>query len=1289
MNNQDNLFLVVKNDITFDTLLAQAKAVIEQQSGQCWNDTGENDPGITLLEACCYGASDLAYRHSLPLRDLLTLEENKQKSGDGIFPQEFGPQQMLTCGPVTAEDYRRALLDLRSNDTVNGYFFFIDALLIHEPSDQRYKYWYNKKERKYSFTQNRYSNNQQLTLRGNYWLYLIPSRETENDKTQAQKNLEDFLKDNRNLGESVSKIIWLEPIDLKLQIDIQLDDDAKDIADIFAKVYMTTEQMVLERPLRYTTQDMIEKGYNNEQIFEGPYLRHGWIPKLPQTKDYTHPTVLNLSPLVNQLLAIKGVKNVTQFTLGEHDEKISKLSNDNWSWEIKLGYYPRLWGEDPLESIILPNSPLTITTKGGVKAVVTKQQVEEKIIADPLIDTKPELLNWGKHRKVLDYYPVSNKLPACYELQANPHQQVQLHQFMLPFEQMLANGCAELALLPKLLAFKQREDIVHGAQLPFKTNTVSQKIYQNIESNLKEKIDSDSQIDNKGDNQNYKKELKILDYLLRYFGVQRATIPIKPNLKDTDYKDFLSTQREYLAQQPDLAYQRNNIRIDKVSALQKRIAARLGLGGECFSEKPKLDKLPFYLIEHRQLLPVKPDEKFNENQTPTNLEIQDDQVKITQSDTENQIKQGQVINLTFNESDEYGDLTEFTLLNQMITEVAGNTFTLNINNSSDLKDNKDKIKAAFDQDKLNWCNSPVWMEDMDYQLDYASEPPSHNTENERWITISDQSHFPSMIEKNDEITLTIKFDYKLSTHIEKLDRSKRQILLRRKPDSKNNFPPKEISSLYFWYIDRLDGENELVYSDETSSHSEKDECWITVNDEIYFQNILNNIKDNKEVTLKIKSDDKLNTYIEEFNHENKQILLKRKKSSKNHFPLKETASLYFLKGNYSQEKNELIYASEPPSKNSEKDEYWITISNEVHFKRIFESSILTITFDYKLIIGIKEFNKDKSKILIEKKPGSKYNFPKNEEASMYLWHIDEYDRGIELVYADESFENSKKDECWITISDKDSFKIIYDDRIKEITLKFKPDYKLKAYIKKLDYDNKRMLLRRKPDSKSNFPQKEIVSLYSWSIFDPREENKLVYASDTTSDSEEDECWITIDDEEYLGEISRYYKEKREVILDIRSDYTLSTQIEKFDPIKRHILLKKESDSTNNFPKKEVASLYRWHLSGKRYAQADHFSFVVSVVLNRELIGSGPVDLYKLESWVKSGILAELPAHISLVIHWLSPEDFKKFATTYKLWQNNGAPLGDQAYKILETLTLGKQPSASADTSTLFAPPPAE
>ncbi|ERT10673.1 hypothetical protein [Photorhabdus temperata] len=922
MNNQDALFPIVKDDITFDALLTQAKTVIEQQSGQCWSNTSENDPGITLLETCCYGASDLAYRHSLPLKDLLTPKKEEQTSDDGIFPKEFGPQQILTCGPITTEDYRRALLDLHSSDTANeiseGYFFFNDVQLIREPDNQRYEYWYNKEKREYSFKNS--GSDSQLALRGNYWLYLLPSRETEDNKTLAQERLKAFLKDNRNLGESVSNIIWLKPTDFLLQIDIELDDDVKDIADIFAKVYMTAEQMVLAKPLRYTTQVMKVQGYSNEEIFSGPYLHHGWIPALPQAKDYTDSTILNLSHLVNRLLAIKGIQSVTRLALANHDKTITPLPDDNWSWKIAQGYYPRLWGNDPLALITSANSPLTIIAKGGVKIGVSKQDIEKQLITEPLINTQPELLHWGKYRKVLDYYPVSNKLPACYGLQTSKPtpQQVQLHQFMLPFEQMLANGCAELALLPKLLAFKQRGETVYGVQWPFKADTVSQQAHQSIEADLIAKLNNDSQIHyDKGNNKdkNYAKELTILDYLLGYFGTHRAARPLTLNTLD-----FLNTQRGYLAQQPELTYQRNNIRIDKVSALQKRIAARLGLGGECFSDTPDLAELPFYLIEHRQLLPIKPDTTFDIEQKPDSLEIEDDQLKITQKNSADRLLQGQVINLIIIEDDR-----EFTLRGQMITEVTGDTFSLGIRNSTDLEHNLHRVQQAFDDGKLRWQNSPVWLEDMDYQLVYADETYKNVTEDERWITSSTQSPFPAMIKVDDEITL----------------------------------------------------------------------------------------------------------------------------------------------------------------------KYVITPAG---------------------------------------------------------------------------------------------------------------------------------------------PSQKILA--------------------------------------------------RAVRTEPRSEYELKARVIKFDRIKGKILIKRNKDSQNNFPLEAEAWRYRWYFSSEEYAAADRFSFVVSVVINRQLIENEHVDPYKLESWVKTEILAEFPAHISMIIHWLSEEHFEDFASTYKRWQNNDAPLGDEAYHILETLTLGRLPSAATGIGSM-------
>lgn len=157
MSNPDTLFLLVKEDIHFDRLLNQAHQVVEDQAGKLWTDTAEHDPGMTILEGICYGASDLAYRHTLPLQDLLTPALSEPQKG--IFPREFGPHRALTCGPITADDYRKALLDLHSNDWPvenaghGGDFLFRNVQLVREPEAERYAYWYDSEKREYSFVE--------------------------------------------------------------------------------------------------------------------------------------------------------------------------------------------------------------------------------------------------------------------------------------------------------------------------------------------------------------------------------------------------------------------------------------------------------------------------------------------------------------------------------------------------------------------------------------------------------------------------------------------------------------------------------------------------------------------------------------------------------------------------------------------------------------------------------------------------------------------------------------------------------------------------------------------------------------------------------------------------------------------------------------------------------------------------------------------------------------------------------------------------------------------------------
>ncbi|MCK8564878.1 hypothetical protein LNQ45_09010 [Yersinia ruckeri] len=929
MSNPDTLFLLVKEDIHFDRLLNQAHQVVEDQAGKLWTDTAEHDPGMTILEGICYGASDLAYRHTLPLQDLLTPALSEPQKG--IFPREFGPHRALTCGPITADDYRKALLDLHSNDWPvenaghEGDFLFRNVQLVREPEAERYAYWYDSEKREYSFVET--DKAKKLTLRGNYWLYLEPTRHTQLDTAAAQEQLSAFLMENRNIGEAVSQINWLEPVDFPLLLDIELGDDTQNIASIFANVYSAVEQFMMPRALRYSTGTLQQRGMSHDDIFDGPQLKYGWIPELAPNRDYTQGVTLNLSRLVNVLLGIDGIKNITRMVLGESYDKnkITPIADDTWSWRIAAGCYPRLWGADPIHLLAQQDGPLRVIAKGGISVSVSEKDIIKRLPPVEMIQNTPVILHYGQHRDVGSYHPVSDTLPPCYQLQQSLQtlsepdrlRVLALHQFMLPFEQLLANGCQQLAMLPQLLAF-QREGIrVWGAQWPFKSGSVNDEAHKDYVAELKEWQEEIAQ--------DTEQELNIINYLLGYFATQRA-----PRTFTTNASEFLAVQQGYLSQQTVLTYHRDNIRIDQVSSLQKRIAARMGLGKELFKPQPDLSQLPFYLIEHRALLPIKPNADFDTEQTPDSVQIQDDENKqphlvINQSGIGNKLTPGQVVNLTLYEG-QAGE-NKFILRGQMIAKIEADSIWLNMSNSVQLAHNIDRVMAAAAIGKLHWQNSLVWLEDMSYRLAYASDQTKDGEQlpaNQRRLTRTDQTPFPALIKLGTEITLAANIG------------------------------------------------------------------------------LVSNVS-------------------------------------------------------YTQETTQTLYA-------------------------------------------------------------------------------------------------------------------------------------------------------------------KVVS---------------------------------------------------------------------FDRIQGTLIIERLDVSTLAFPSPEDDWRYNWHFSGDEYERTDRFSFVISVVINSALISMPGVDPYKLEEWVKDTVLSEFPAHISMIIHWMDNRQFSNFGRTYQRWQNNGAPLGDAAYSILETLTLGKLPSGFIGIGTMRIATPAQ
>ena len=80
---------------------------IQRLAGDIWTDHNAHDPGVTILEALCFSLSDLAYRTTHKMRDLLTPPADEGELRD----QFLTARQALTSSPLTEQDYRKLIID--------------------------------------------------------------------------------------------------------------------------------------------------------------------------------------------------------------------------------------------------------------------------------------------------------------------------------------------------------------------------------------------------------------------------------------------------------------------------------------------------------------------------------------------------------------------------------------------------------------------------------------------------------------------------------------------------------------------------------------------------------------------------------------------------------------------------------------------------------------------------------------------------------------------------------------------------------------------------------------------------------------------------------------------------------------------------------------------------------------------------------------------------------------------------------------------------------------------------
>ncbi|MEJ7913249.1 MAG: hypothetical protein WKF70_08850, partial [Chitinophagaceae bacterium] len=391
-------------------LSREAVSLVQSLSGEIWTDFNTHDPGITLLESICYALTDLGYRTSFDIQDILTPEKPSSKAWEKIF---YTARQILPCNPLTLLDYRKLLID--TEGVRNAWI---------EKSDDYEIIMYLQKEDavrsdrpRYSLTYDSGKGAEVLRLRGLYKVFVDYEDYILKDKREDEiaEVLRKKLQFHRNLCEDFISVSSIEYEKFPIEAVIQVNEGT-DIDLINANIYKVIHDFFSPPITFYSLDQMIEKYETAEDIFDGPALKFGFIDtkELELSERYKD---IHLSDIIHLITGISGVIAVKKFTFGRSDSVYSEFTE--WINEVTdMQKTPRL---------DIENSAISFVRSGDRhRPDRNKQPNRERVMAlfsflqsadfrSRLKGTSKDLsVPTGEYMNISDYYPFQHNLPLSY-----------------------------------------------------------------------------------------------------------------------------------------------------------------------------------------------------------------------------------------------------------------------------------------------------------------------------------------------------------------------------------------------------------------------------------------------------------------------------------------------------------------------------------------------------------------------------------------------------------------------------------------------------------------------------------------------------------------------------------------------------------------------------------------------------------------------------------------------------------------------------------------------------------
>ena len=468
--------------LDYDKLKQYGLEYIQQIGHKLWTDYNVHDPGVTFLEALCFSLTDLGFRTSFAMVDLLTSKgELHPKLNGSLFPAAH----ILSSNPTTITDYRKFILE-HVPGVRNVWMKRVEkkidkATPTNIKEELRVKGFYDTT---IELEENVFLHEiQRYIRRNNAGQYTAEYAEKYTDVFRAY--VKNMLQKHRNLCEDFVNVEVSNPVKIGICVEIELDDailSQKDLDEkqILQHIYDAVDQYISPSISYYTITELLQKGKTPEEIYQGCLPRLGFVD-YSELEHFEKKIRLNESDIIAIILKIDGVKSIHHFHFKVKTEDLEKGLVTVFGSQLILNE-PNI---HHLSFTSLFNNHRKEDGHSGSE-VLTNEVVFLKNWF-PFYPKKTEIVVGNNHRKIIDnlelqlpipsgryrnldrYFSFQQYLPHCYKMDKDScdeeedgkkdGQKLQLKGYLTFFDQLLADYLAQLNSLQDYFSLDESKNI--------------------------------------------------------------------------------------------------------------------------------------------------------------------------------------------------------------------------------------------------------------------------------------------------------------------------------------------------------------------------------------------------------------------------------------------------------------------------------------------------------------------------------------------------------------------------------------------------------------------------------------------------------------------------------------------------------------------------------------------------------------------------------------------------------------------------------------------------------------